>query len=343
MTEEISTKNTKNEILEAYFEVLEKLKETKTESRFEQKILEENKEILSVVSLQTSDEIVKNLAELKLSLVKSVEEIEGKLLSSYKNFSNLQKAVGIQTKELNDLYEIKVTADTLAALLIAQKEKNLSFEKEMHEKQQSLEQEIIQKRLFWKKEQDDFEMNRKEQESQIKKIRQREEEEYIYKRDLSRQKDRDQYTAEKSALEKELLIKRIDFEKEFEIRENKIVAHEQEFNSMKDKIEKFSLELQKIILETETSVTDKLKFKYDYEAKLTQKEVDGERKLFEQMIAGLEAKVKHLEIQTRELTEKTSQANLQVQDIAVKAIDGASRQRYVVGNYLERPAEQKSN
>ena len=57
------------------------------------------------------------------------------------------------------------------------------------------------------------------------------------------------------------------------------------------------------------------------------------------MITALEAKVAHLEAQENQLTDKTNQANLQVQDIAVKAIEGASRQRYM-GNYLEKTLEQ---
>ena len=40
------------------------------------------------------------------------------------------------------------------------------------------------------------------------------------------------------------------------------------------------MELQKAIQETDKSVTERLKFKYDYETKLAQKEVEGDRKLY---------------------------------------------------------------
>jgi hypothetical protein len=39
----------------------------------------------------------------------------------------------------------------------------------------------------------------------------------------------------------------------------------------------------------------------------------------------LEAKVANLETQIGQFNERANQANLQVQDIAIKAIDGASR------------------
>jgi hypothetical protein len=66
-----------------------------------------------------------------------------------------------------------------------------------------------------------------------------------------------------------------------------------------------------------------LSFKFNYETKLAEKEVEGERNLSHQMVAALEAKVAHLEAQAKHLADKTNQANLQVQNIAVKAIESA--------------------
>jgi hypothetical protein len=338
MTNEISTKNTKNEILDAYHDVLEKLKETRKLSKQEQKISEEKKEIVEIASKRTADDIVKNLAELKLSLVKSLEEVEEKLLSSHKQLTTLQQAIQFQTKELADIHEIKINADTLTALLIAQKEKTSAFEIEMKERQQIFEQDMLQKRTIWKKEQEEFELVRKEQEIETKKTRQREQEDYVYQRDLLRKKERDQYEAEKELLEKELITKRATLEQTFAEREAKITSQEEEFKVLKEKAQKFPAELQQAIQETEKNLMERLKFKYDYETKLAQKEVEGERKLHQQMVAALEAKVAQLESQIKHLSDKTNQANLQVQDIAVKAIEGASRQRYVP--YMEKQGEQ---
>jgi hypothetical protein len=278
------------------------------------------------------------LAELKLSLVKSLEELEENLLSEHKKLSILQQAIALQNKELADIHEIKVNSDTLAALLFAHKEKSVAFDKDMKERQQAFEQEMLLKRNHWKKEQDDLEMARKEQEALTKKMRQREEEEYSYHRDLSRKKEKDQYESETQKLNEELTLKRISLDKEFAAREAIISAQEQEFNKLKEAAEKFPTDLLQATQETEKNITERLKFKYDYETQLAQKEMEGERKLYQQMITALEAKVANLEAQTRQLMDKSNQANLQVQDIAVKAIEGASRQRYFTG-FSEKAAE----
>lgn len=338
MNEDISAKSTKNEILEAYHEALTQLKAVKKSTKPELKALEEKQDIVVKATKHSTDDIVKNIANLKLSLVRSLEEIEEQLLSSYKQLTGLQQAIDIQTKELNDLYEIKVNADSLAALLHAQKEKKLIFDKDVNSKNLNFEQDIVEKRAAWKKEQDQFEISRKEYEQQTIKLRQREEDEYAYQRDLSRQKERDQYHLEKESLEKELASKRMALEQEFATREAKLSSQEQEFQLLKQQAEAFPNELQKAIDHATNALTEKLTFKFDYETKLAQKEQEGEQKLLQQMITALEAKVAHLETQAKQLSDKSNQANLQVQDIAVKAIESASLQRFIP-NYNEKTSE----
>jgi len=339
MTDEISAKNTKNEILEAYHEALDLLKAAKKTSKQEVKIIEERKETVLHAVTHSTDDIVKGIATLKLSLVRSLEDIEEQLLGSRKQLTNLQQAIEIQSKELTDLYEIKINADSLAALLHAQKEQTEAFNRDMKDRSVTFEQEMVQKRAAWKKEQDEFELSRKEYEQQTKKSHQREEDEYIYQRDLARQKECDQHSLEKEILEKELISKRVALEQEFAAREATIITQEQELHALKQQSEKFPEELQRALQDTTTAVTERLMFKFDYETKLAQKEVEGERKLFHQMIAALEAKVVQLESQVKHLSDKSNQANLQVQDIAVKAIEGASLQRFIPG-YNEKSSEQ---
>jgi hypothetical protein len=341
MSEEISAKNTKNEILEAYQEALEQLKLAKKNVKHETKVADEKKEIVAKAITHSSDDIVKNIATLKISLSRSLEENEEQLLSSQKQLSLLQQAIEIQSKELADLHDIKLNADTLAALLYAQKEKSASFETDMHIRSQQFEQEMLQKRTLWKKEQEDFELSKNEVELMTKKIRQREEDEYHYQRDLARQKEQDVYLSEKESLEKELSTRRAELEQAYLSREAAVSMQEQEFATLKQKAETFPQELQKAIEDTSNALTEKLTFKFEYETKLAEKEIEGERKLFQQMIIALEAKVAQLESQVKHLSEKTNQANLQVQDIAVKAIESASLQRFIPSyNDSSKPIDQ---
>ncbi len=275
----------KNEVFTAYNELLQKLKETKkTHSVIEEKIIEEKKQVVEIAVKETiTDDLATHLKNLKTSLNNSLDEVESKLLAEKNKFANLEQAIAIQTKELNDLYEIKPAADTLSVLLTAHKEKSIT-----------LEHDITQKKRAWKKEQEEFETNYRNQQAQIKKEQVREEEEYIYRRDLLRQKEQEQYESNKRNLENELTIRRLQVEEELRMREAKIAAREYEFAQLKDKIEQFSGELQRVAAETERNVAERERIKYEYETKLMEKDFENERKAHQQIITAYEAQLEHL-------------------------------------------------
>jgi hypothetical protein len=344
-TTEISTKNTKNEILDAYHDTLREMKELKKQSKIELKKEQDKQEIITQASGGTIEQIVTDLSNLKLNMTKLLEELENQLLNEHKKLSQLNQAIDFQKHELEELYEIKVNTDTLAALLQTQKIKKTLFEQEMVEQRSNFEQEISQKRAYWKREQEETASAWKEQENLQKKLKQREEEDYIYTRNLERQKEQNQYLIQKEQLEKELVDQKLAFEKAFTEREANILAKEQELESLKMKVEEFPKKMQEAIQETEKTITEHLKFKYDYEVKLTQKEVEGERKLHQQMIAALENKIAQQEQHIQALTEKANHAGIQVQEIAVKAIEGASsvRQGFYPSHSSEKNSELTKN
>lgn len=77
----------------------------------------------------------------------------------------------------------------------------------------------------------------------------------------------------------------------------------------------------------EKAVTEKLQFAYKFDKEMLANEVEGEKKLSNQIIASLEAKIKEQDEQIRQLTLKANEASLQVQNIAIKVIEGAAPAR----------------
>lgn len=330
---EVSGKSTKNEILKAYNELLAKIKYEKPLDRQEEGKKEKEGRIVKDASQNSTEKIVKGLAEIKLEIGNSLDTLEERLISEFKKLTELQQAIEIEQKDLENIHEIKVCADGLAALLQAQKEKRLQFEREMEEKKNIFETEMAQKRLQWKKEQDDFELSRKEKDLRLKKEREREEEEYTYALQLKRKKDNDSYEAKRSALEKELNEKRATVERELSDREAFLSSKEKELEDLKAQVAEFPKQLEKAIKDTEKSVMEKLEFTYKHQAELAAKEIEGERKLNKQLISALEAKIKEQDEYISQLTQKADQAGKQVQNIAIKAIEGASSQRIFSKNY----------
>ena len=151
-----------------------------------------------------------------------------------------------------------------------------------------------------------------------KKQHQREEEEYKYNLDTQRKKETDSYNTKKAQLEKELT------EREAVISEKEILLKE-----LQKKVDSFPAELDKTVKLAEKNITDRLESKYKYENQLASKEIEGERKLKEQIISSLEAKIKEQDTLIKQLTNKNDDAIRQVKDIAVKALEGTANYRVI--------------
>ena len=322
---ELSTKNTKNEILAAYDELLQKTQESKTEEpkKVQEKQIQET--IVKNTAASSYDGIVKNLSNMKIELSSSLDKLGDRFVSEFKKFEELQQAIQIEKKVLEDLYQLSATTDSLSVMLLAQKEKKQQYEDEMATLKSKFEDEMAQTRLQWKKQQEETTEKLKEEAETSKKNRQRDEEDYQYTQKLTRKKETDIYEEKKSKLEKELADKKATFEKDFADREAKIKNAESELAELKVRSESFPAEIEKAVLTAVKNETEKLKIENGFEKELTAKQTEGEMKLKEQTILTLQSKIKDLELTIKELTTKAVTAEASVKDIAIKAIESSSK------------------
>jgi len=329
---ELSTKNTKNEILAAYDELLQKTQESKTEEpkKVQEKQIQET--IVKNIAASSYDGIVKNLSSLKIELSSSLDKLGDKFVYEFKKFEELQQAIQIEKKTLEDLYQLSATTDSLSVMLLAQREKKQQYEEEMSSLKSKFEEDMTQTRLQWKKQQEETNEKLKEDADTLKKNRLRDEEDYQYTQKLTRKKETDLYEEKKSKLEKDLADKKSSFEKEFAEREAKIKMGESELAELKTKNEAFPAEMEKAITTAIKNATEKLKVENGFEKELTAKQTEGEMKLKEQTILTLQSKIKDLELTIKELTSKAVTAEASVKDIAMKAIESSAKIQIVEKN-----------
>lgn len=330
--QEVSPKSTKNEIFEAYQSLLSKVKGTKQESHQMETKRKQESEVVQVASSMTLDKIIKNLAQVKVEIGKAVDALEHNLTEEYRKLSDMQEAIKIESRNLEEMHNINVNADSLSALLMAQKEYKQKFEDEMRAKKTAFEGEVSAMRDAWEKEQENYAQNKKELDAKNKKDRMREEEEYSYNLQLERKKDQDSYDANKSSMEKDLEEKRETVLRDLAQREATIKNQEDEFKLLKNQVSQFPLELEKAVKEREKITTENLERHYKHQIDLSSKDIDGERKLNQQTIASLQAKIKEQESFIKQLTQKADDATTQVQSIAIKALEGTSSMRFYPGH-----------
>jgi hypothetical protein len=340
METQVNLKNTKNEILSAYEELLKKVTDKKTEEPKKVQEVQKQEAIIKKAEALNTETIIKGIAGLKVEITSSLDKLGEKLAEEYKKFDELQQAIQTEKKNLEELYQLSASTDSLSVMLLAQKEKREQFEQEMAARKAELDEkmrsekerfetEISEKKALWKKEQDTWQEKLKEENEKTVKTRKREEEEYQYSLQLTRKKELDLYEEKKQKLEKELADKKAAFEKEVAERETNLKVAETELAELRAKSAAFPAELEKAVDSAVKMATEKTETAFRFEKELREKEVSGELKLKDQIIQTLNGKIKDLETSLKELSQKTTTAEISVKDIAIKAIEHSSKPYFI--------------
>jgi hypothetical protein len=325
MEQEISAKSTKAQILAAYDELLKKVQNAKAEVPKQVQEEKQREEKISKAAKVSENGIVSEITSLKSRVSSSLDDIGKKLLDEFKKLEEIREAITVEKKNLEDLYSLTATTDSLAAMLLAQKEEKEKFEEEIKAAKAAFESEMKELREKWRIEKEKQLNDEKEYDEQLKKTRKREEEEYQYKLKIERQKNSDEYVAKKTKLENELAEKKAAFEQEMSTREANVKSAEQELEGLRKSNEEFPAKLEKAIAGKEKEVTSHLKTQFHFESKLLAKQNEGELKLRDQTIASLKEKIAEMQQVIKQLTDKANKAEGNVKDIAVKAIESSSK------------------
>jgi hypothetical protein len=322
----ISLSNTKQEMLEAYNSILKQLEaqreaELKPEKRLEEK---KAKEVIQVAESLSSEGVTREISTLKIETGKTLAQISDRLEEEIQKFKAVQNAIALKEKELQELYEIEKSAVSLAALIESQNEKRQSFELEMAEKKGALSQEIEALRAQREKEKKEYEDEIKERDTAEKKKRDRDKEEYEYSFKREQKLTKDKFEDEKAKLEKEIQNKKEQMENELKVREKVIAEREEELNELKKKVAAFPKEMETALGKAIKETTDRLNLEAKNREELQKREFIGERNVLTTRIESLEKIVKEQSDQIAKLTQQLEKAYQQVQEIAVKTIEGSS-------------------
>jgi len=325
--------NTKQEMLAAYSALLKELQQKKEAELKPEKKMEEKKmkEVVEVADSLSLEGVVQGISNLKAEIGRMLSQVSDRLEEQVNKYKGIQKAVEYKEKELEEVYEIEKEAATLAALIESQNQKRLEFESEMASRKEALIREIEVTRIEWEKEKKDFEALTKELDAEEKKKRKREKEEFTYAFEREQQLAKDKFDDEKAALEKEIKLKKEEMERELAEREKVIVEREQELAELRNKVNVFPKELESAVSKAVKETTERIRAEAKSKEELLQKEFAGERNVLATRIEAMEKTVGEQAEQISKLSGQLEKAYQKVQDIAVKAIEGASDSKSLAG------------
>lgn len=321
----LSDKNTKQEMLEAYQALVKQLDAKRAVELNPERKLEEKKaeEAIAAAATVAPEGIDREIGSLKSEIGKMLADVAEKLAGEAAKFRSLQKAVESKARELQELYGIEKAAASLAALIEAQKQKQLDFEADMTHRRDELTAEIAETRATWEREAKTHEAELREREAAEKKARDREKDQFDYAFKREQQALRDKLADEKSALEKDLRQKRETAEKEFAERERAVGEKEAEFAALRAKAAAFPKELDTAVEKAVKDATDRLKLEARNREDLLKKEFEGEKNVLATKIEALERTGKDVAEQNAKLSRQLEAAYQKVQEIAEKTVESA--------------------
>lgn len=336
----LSTTSTKQEMLEAYNNVVKQLREKEEAELKPEKRIEERKtaEVLKTAESVATDGVAAHIGSLKTEIGRMLSQVSDKLESEALRLAKVQQAAEIREKELQELYGIEREVQTLAALIEAQTRKREDFESRMALAQEALEKEIELTRIKWDQEKKSREAETREWEVTEKKKREREKEEYDYAFKREQRLAKDAFQDEKDRLTKAIETRKEEMETALGAREKVVAERERAVAELEAKVDSFPDEMDGAVKKAVQDATGRLTADAKNREELLKKEFDGERKVLTTRIDALEKSVKEQHEQIVRLTQQLEKSYEKVEDIAVKAVQSASA--YQSGSFQQMVNEQ---
>ena len=270
-------------------------------------------EVRSAVEGVTVEGIVQRISGLGLEVARALSDVSAKLTDETQLLASAREAVALERKELERLHKIDIAATTLDQMV-----------QDYTREKQRLEAEIAADRGVWEQESDRVERERREQEDALKKQRQREIDDYEYKKNLERKKAQDKYEEEVRQAEKKNAEKQETLERSWKQREEALKEQEEELSCLRKESADFPARLQKEAAAAAAQARSETEVRLEHQALVLRKDAEAEQRLGELRAKTLEELVARQQSQIAALERQLADAKQQVQDIAVKAIEGAS-------------------
>jgi hypothetical protein len=257
-------------------------------------------------------------------LFRTTRDLSEKLTLEAFKLQEIQNHVQQEQQQLADLHNLETTDDSLDELIFNYEDSAKTFSEEYQQQQETLEQALTQARKAWAKEQEEHRRLLEERRTGLVKTRSRGSEEYAYDLDLERKLASETEEQERKQLYLALEELQQAQEKQWAEREHAIAKQEQEFAELKVKVESIPKALEAAIKRAKEEgkgiATHQAKIKAD----LAAKDIEGSQRTYGLRIQSLQDTISTQEVRIQMLSKQLDAALKQVQDLAVKAIEGAS-------------------
>ncbi len=326
-TKTFTNRSTKTEILKAYNELAKELKQSRGSSPAQSADSPRttDSEDAPVTQGQASIEtIISELTGIRARLGESVGTLQQQLLREAGELQELRSEADAHTTHLRELHGIEVDEDTLRGLVKKYQETQKNADEHHAARKHGFEAELEAKKVAWRKEQEERARTVKEADEAGLRARKRESEEYGYETERRHKADADGLAQTKKTQQAELDAAKEQHDRSWAERELALAKREQEYAELKAKAAAAPKDLEAAVAKAEAEGVGIAKRQAKISADLQQKTNEGKKRVYELRVSELDSTISKQNEQINELSKQLATALKQAQDLAIKAIDGAS-------------------
>ncbi|MBD2447252.1 hypothetical protein H6G76_08745 [Nostoc sp. FACHB-152] len=332
-SKKLTDKNTKAEILQAYEELAKETTGLKTQlnqiQKDSQTVNKDKPKVEQTPAMNKQTTIqqkmnytIESLAKIQLGFGSAANELSEQLTTQASKLAEIRQNVETEIADLKQLHNLEIADDTLDTLITAYEDNSKAYQEEYNQRYEVLSQEILEQRITWQKEQEEYKQSNKERNENLNKSRQRDTAEYKYDLELQRKLETNEYEQRQKELYRQLEEFQEETEKQWAEREKLIAEREKQFEEAKAKVEAFPKEKEAAIKKATEEGKGIAHYQAKVKADLIAKEVEGQKRFYEQRLQSLEQTITNQESRIQNLSKQLDSALQQVQDLAVKAIEG---------------------
>ncbi|MEB3162923.1 MAG: hypothetical protein VKK80_06815 [Prochlorothrix sp.] len=355
-TKKVTSKSTKAEILDAYEQLLKDQKALQSQLKTAQKqvdqavassanlptvaspsplspaspvsspILHPSETMVSLTpSLLDFPAIIDRLNQLPLQFRSAANALSEQMVTELTQLQAIQSEIQAEVEGLETLHDLtEIHEGSLEELIQRYEVSSKELEASFQARKDELEQSLADAQKAWQEEQANHHRSVSDRDQDTRTQTQREAEEYRYNLDLNRKLDQETYEQAQQDLERELAELQEAQEQQWSTREAALAAREAEWADLQSKVAALPTELAEAIRKAKEEGKGIAQYQAKIKSDLAAKEMEGQKRSYELRIQALESTINSQNQRLESLSLQLDSALTQVQDLAVKAIEGAS-------------------
>jgi hypothetical protein len=319
--------STKKEILEAYNQVLNllKQKDASISDPAKEVFVKKSGETLEKANTTVGISIEDQIAGLKKSVTSILGNLSTDIAEEIQTFNTIKDAIKLKEDELKELFDIEKEAFTLTALVNANNEISDQFKVTFSEQKLKAQLELEELRKSLKEARDAHYLEIENYDDEIEKGHARAQEQYIYDFNRTKQIENDAWTDDKNAREKVLA----DKELVVKTKSAELVVREEKLNELEVKVAEIPVLIAAAVKDGEVAGEAKAKVGFGFEKRAIESKAASEVSILENKIEMLDERNDRQQSEIDILKADLKEAYAKIQEISKASVEAGANVRTI--------------